>query len=186
MTDAEELIRLYRQSPVVVTDEVQSQIDFIKVDPIDSEAWFDCNEAMRYEVSQMLRQGVTRADLSFVHALLQQETIYCVESWCSTDTLSLLAKIIFYLGDFSSLPFLWDSKNSSSDTWMTIGAREMFGAGVDATMTHLERANFPQKDDLIMYLRDELSAKPIRESVDALRKLVNQAFGNPNDPELRG
>lgn len=174
--DSQQLIASYRQSPTELNDEIKEQLRFSKVKTGAGDEWIDRSSEMRRTVAKLLYGTAINTDIPLLHYMVEQEALYCAEIWGSTDTLCHLAWTIFYLGDLSSLPVLWRSKNTSFDTYAVIGSRELLGAGVEQTVTYLENANFPEKDDLLKYLREELATKPIRESVEKLRDRLAGKF----------
>lgn len=174
--DAQQLITLYRHPPTELTDEIKAHLAFSKTGTDDE--WTDRSAEMRITVAKLLYGTATSIDLPLLHFMIEEEARYCAEIWGSTNTLYHLAMTVFYLGDLSSLPVLWRSKNTSFDTHAVIGSRELFGAGVDTTMDYLKDADFPEKDDLYQYLQKELATKPIRESVDQLRDRLAEKFSS--------
>lgn len=177
--DAQQLLTSYRQSsPIKLNDEIKEHLRFLKVKTGTGDEWIDLAAEMRIKIVKLLYGSAIGDDLPLLHFMIEQEALYCAEIWSSTDTLYDLAATIFYLGDLSSLPVLWQSKNTSFDTYAVIGSREFFGAGVEKTMIYLETADFPEKDELHKYLQEELATKPIRESVDKLRNRLAEKFSS--------
>jgi hypothetical protein len=120
----------------------------------------DAHHAAREAVLRLLLADRRDSDAGFLRYLLAQEIRLHEVLDSYADSLGLVALLLNEHGDADDVWQLGEAKYTNFDTSIGLSAFLLFPAGVAATLEHVERADHPDRAELLADLRDHLADDP--------------------------